>query len=75
MGRCFSLHPYGSNTKAMCVIMHLRDFSSTWWHIEEKNLCLDIATVSWELFLGRFHARFLSDLWRQRRADEFHDLR
>lgn len=36
---------------------------------------MDIAIVSWELFLEHFHSHFLSDLWRQCRADEFHDFR
>lgn len=29
LGRCFSIHLYGSSTKARCEIMHLQDFSST----------------------------------------------
>lgn len=33
--RCFAMHPYGSNTRARCAIMHLRGFSSTWWRLEE----------------------------------------
>lgn len=69
------MHPYGSNTKARCAVMHLRGFASTWWRLEEQKLHLDISMVTWELFLDRFRARFLSDHWRQRRADEFHDLR
>lgn len=51
MGRYFSMHLYRSNTKARCAIMHLHDFSSTWWHMEEQKLHLDITIVSWELFL------------------------
>lgn len=30
LGRFFSMHPYGSNTKARFVIMHLQDFTTTW---------------------------------------------
>lgn len=74
LGRCFSMHPYGSNTKARCVIMHLHDFTSTWWHMEEKKLYLDITTVSWELFLEQFCVHLLSDAWKQRKADEFYNL-
>lgn len=31
----FTMHLYGINTKVRCVIMHLRDFASTWWRLEE----------------------------------------
>lgn len=51
MGRCFSMHPYSSISKTMCAIIHLRDFASTWWHMEEHKLHLDIVIVSWEFFL------------------------
>ncbi|XP_059075172.1 uncharacterized protein LOC131875155 [Cryptomeria japonica] len=75
LSQYFSMQPYSSNTKARCAIMHLCDFASTWWRIEERKIGLDITTISWELFLERFRARFLSEHWRQRKADEFHNLR
>lgn len=58
LDRCFSMHPYGSNTKVRCAIMHLRSFASTWWQLEEQKLHLDIGSVSWEMFLERFKAHF-----------------
>lgn len=64
LGRCFVVHSCSSNTKARCAIMHLCDFATTWWHTEEKKLHLDTATVSWDLYLERFRARFLSEHWR-----------
>lgn len=69
------MHPYGSNTKALCTIMHLRGFAFTWWQLEEKKLHLDISMVKWELFLDRFRGCFLLDHWRKHRVDEFHDLK
>lgn len=63
LNRCSSMHPYSSNTKAICVIMHLQDFALTWWQIECK-LHIDIVTILWEMFLEHFHACFLSDHWR-----------
>lgn len=75
LDRFFSMHPYGSNTKARCSIMHLRGFSSTWWWLEEHKLHLDIGSLSWEMFLERFRAHFLLDHWRQQCVDEFHKLR
>lgn len=75
IGRCFSMHQCSTNTKVRCAILHLHDFATTWWHMEEQKLHLDIATISWKLFLEQFHARFLSDHWRQKKANEFHDLR
>lgn len=75
LDRCFAMHPYGSNTKARCAIMHLRGFASTWWRLEEQKINVDIASVSWELFIERFMTHFLSDHWRQCHADEFHELR
>lgn len=60
LDRCFSMHLYGSNTKVRCTIMHLKDFASTWWSLEEQRINVDIGTMSWELFLERFRAQFLS---------------
>lgn len=75
LGRHFSMHPCSSNTKDRCVIIHLHEFDLSWWCTEEQKLQLDITMISWELFLEHFHAQFLSDHWRQRKTDEFHDLR
>lgn len=33
-----------------------------------------INTITWELFLERFRARFLSPQWRQTQADELYAL-
>ncbi|XP_059072251.1 uncharacterized protein LOC131043017 [Cryptomeria japonica] len=55
--------------------MRLDDFASIWWKLEEEKIGLNINTVSWEIFLERFRARFLSPQWRQTRADEFYSLR
>lgn len=46
LGQCFAMHPYGSNTRVRCAIMHLRDFTSTWWQLEEQKLHLEIGLVS-----------------------------
>lgn len=45
LDRCFAMHPYGSNTRARCAIMHLRGFASTWWQLEEQKLHIDINLV------------------------------
>ncbi|XP_059064765.1 uncharacterized protein LOC131856844 [Cryptomeria japonica] len=74
LDRCFTMHLYGSNT-VRCTIMHLKDFASTWWRLEEQRIIVDISTLSWEMFLERFRARFLSVQWRQCRTDEFYELR
>lgn len=49
--RSFAMHPYGSNTRARCAIMHLQGFASTWWRLEEDKLRVDINSVSWALFI------------------------
>lgn len=74
LGRCFVVHPCSSNTKERCAIMNLCDFATT-WYTEAQKLHLDIATISWNLFLEKFCAQFLLENWRKRKADEFHDLR
>lgn len=35
---------------------------------------MNISTVSWEIFLERFRASFLSPQWRQSQVDEFYKL-
>ncbi|XP_057844866.2 uncharacterized protein LOC131054379 [Cryptomeria japonica] len=69
------MHPFSSNVKARCAIMHLRKFASTWWRMEEEKLQVSIDTISWELFLESFKDRFMSDQWRQGRAEELHHLK
>lgn len=61
LDRCFAMHPYDNNTRARCAIMHLRGFASTWWRLEEHKLHIDIIMVTWELFMERFRAQFLSN--------------
>lgn len=73
-GRFFVMHPNRNNTKVRCSIILLSGFASTWWCLDEQKLDLDITSISWEMFLKRFNACFLSDHWRQRKAYEFYDL-
>lgn len=75
LDRCFIMYPYGSNTKVRCAIMHIESFTSIWWQLEEERIGLSINTMSWEIFLQRFRAQFLSSQWSQSRADEFYALR
>ncbi|XP_057817973.1 uncharacterized protein LOC131030994 [Cryptomeria japonica] len=74
LDRCFIMYPYGRNTKARCAIMRLKSFASIWWWLEEERISVSINTLSWEIFLERFKARFLSPQWRQSRADELYAL-
>ncbi|GLJ16906.1 hypothetical protein SUGI_0291780 [Cryptomeria japonica] len=68
------MFPYSSNTKARCAIMHLQNVALGWWRLEEEKISVCINTVTWELFLERFRAQFLSPQWRQTWAEEFHTL-
>jgi hypothetical protein len=74
LDRCFGLRPYGSNLKARMAIHLLRGNATTWWRQEEFKGHIDINTLTWETFLERFRARYLSEQFCQRRIDEFHDL-
>lgn len=56
LSRCFSMHPYRSNTKARCAIMYLREFSSIWWRTKKRKVQLEITTVTRELFVEWFRA-------------------
>lgn len=69
--RCFVLHHYLSNVKVRWTVMHLRGFGSLWWDQELEKLGLDISLITWELFVERFKERFMSEYWRQDRAEEF----
>lgn len=71
---CFALHSYESNLKARVVVHLLRRTTSTWWRQEEYKCGLVPDTLTWEIFTERFHERYLSEHFRQRRIDEFHDL-
>lgn len=74
LDRCFALHSYESNLKARAVVHLLRGTTSTWWRQEEYKCGLEIETLTWEIFTERFRERYLSEHFRQRRVDEFHDL-
>ena len=68
--RCYGLYPYGSNLKAHFSIHLLQIFSSKCW--DEGDIDMD--TLTWDTFLQRFRERYLSEHYRQRKIDEFHDL-
>ena len=72
--RCFRLRTYGSNLKARLAIHQLRDDASNWWKQEETLGGVDVETLTWESFVDHFRARYLSEHFRQRKLEEFHDL-
>ena len=72
--RCFGLRTYGSNLRARLAIHQLRDDASNWWKQEETLGGVDVETLTWESFVDRFRARYLSEHFRQRQLEEFHDL-
>lgn len=54
--------------------MHLRGFGSLWWDQKLEKLGLDISLITWELFVEHFKERFMSEYWRQARAEEFFQI-
>ena len=69
--QCFILHRYLSNVKVRWTFLHLRGFGSLWWEQELEKLGIDVALVTWELFVERFKERFMSEYWCQARSKEF----
>lgn len=72
--RCFALRSYESNLKVHVAVHLLGGTASTWWRQEEYKCGLVPDTLTWEIFTERFRERYLSEHFRQRRIDEFHDL-
>ena len=54
------MQEFDSNVKVRYTITHLEVFAATWWKIEEKKLCVDMNTITWELFLENFHDHFFT---------------
>ena len=61
LDKVFSIQDFDNNVKVRFSINNLEFFRATWWTIKEKKLGIDMNSVTWDLFLEKFHERFLPE--------------
>jgi hypothetical protein len=74
MAMCFALRDYTSNMKVHMAIFQLNGSAFLWWKTLLPQLNMVVEDVSWELFEGRFHERYLVEEFIESHLNKFNAL-